>query len=82
MIGNISGVKSKPAENWHLREDNKIEISAVTTRAQAERDEKPLKPLKTPTGAVHEVSTDNLLEAQALDLALKSCGNWLERVRT
>ena len=71
VIGNIPGVRSKPAENWHLREDNKVEISAVTTRAQVEREEKPLKLLKTPTGAVHEISTDDLVEAQAEDPALK-----------
>ena len=67
VIGNIPGVRSKPAENWHLRADNKVEISAVTTRAQAEREKKPLKPLNTPTGAVHEISTDDLIEAQAED---------------
>ena len=71
VISNIPGVRSKPAENWHLREDNKVEISAVTTRAQAEREEKPLKPLKTPTVAVHEISTDDLMETQAEDPALK-----------
>ena len=71
VIGNIPGVRSKPAENWYMREDNKVEISAVTTRAQAEREEKPLKPLKTPTGAVHEISTDDLMEAQAEDPVLK-----------
>ena len=71
MIGNIPGVRSKPAENWHLRKDNKVGISAVTTRAQAEREEKPLKPLKTPIGAVHRISIDNLMKAQAEDPALE-----------
>ena len=71
VIGNIPGARSKAAGNWHLGEENKVEISAVTTRAQAEREKKPLKQLKTPTGAVHEISTGDLMEAQAEDLALK-----------
>ena len=58
-------------KSWHPREDNKVEISAVTTRAQAKREAKPLKPLKTPTGAVHKISTDDLMEAQVEDPALK-----------
>ena len=43
----------------------------MATRAQAEKQKKPLKPLKIATGAVHEISTDDLIEAKAEDHPLK-----------
>ena len=53
LIGNIPGARSKPAENWHLREDNKVEVSAATTHAQAEREKKTSETTQDP----HRCST-------------------------
>ena len=57
-----------------LKEDTTIDKAAVTTRAQAERQKRPTKPLKVKTGI--SINSVNLKHAQEEDVTLNHLREW------
>ena len=71
VIGNIDSASLIPNKNWKPI-NGKCEAAVVTTRAQAKRDEKPIKPLKVPivNRVISKCGTDELKAAQKADPTL------------
>ena len=76
IIGNVDGVSDKPAENWERTLDKPSPsggdvIAGVVTRAQTEKDRRPLKPLHVPqNNPLSDVSPPDLKKAQRNDKTL------------
>ncbi len=54
ILGNVPGVRGSPDMKW------RVQGNAVTTRAQAEKEKKPLKPLKVPIGVNKSLSDKDI----------------------
>jgi hypothetical protein len=63
VIGNIQGVRDSPGVAWHAT-CIPDEASGVTTRAQAEKEKKPVIPLKEHDMQQVSVDIDKLKDAQ------------------
>ena len=76
VIGNISGARDKPDETWEPQHIVKCEApeavsAAVMTRAQAEKEKKPIKPLKVlSSDGFPEINHEQLQKAQKDDESL------------
>ena len=80
VIGNIPGVRNDPDENWMTPTDETSgEASAVTTRAQAEKDKRALRPLIVPTAETPDMDLQKLKEAQQKDTSLQKFWNMDDR---
>ena len=65
ILGNIPSVSDIPDPRWRR------ECNAVTTRAQAETEKRPIKPLKVPAAELHDVNIETLIQAQQNDKTLQ-----------
>ncbi|XP_053381689.1 uncharacterized protein LOC128549191 [Mercenaria mercenaria] len=83
VLGNISGVLDKPDDKWVGRDARKVEatdtdVAAVVTRAQAEKEKKPMKPLKVPVIKEDEITVELLKKAQSEDKSLNRLWRYAE----
>ena len=76
ILGNIPSVSDIPDPRWRK------ECNAVTTRAQAEKEKRPIKPLKVPTAELHDVNMETLIQAQQNDKTLQKMWKIAEQVDT
>ena len=71
VLGNMPCISDIPDENWN----SETIAAAVVTRAQAEKEKRPMKPLLVPDQCDDEINVQKLMQAQKEDQALNKLWN-------
>ncbi len=63
ILGNVHGVRDTPDEMWHHKTEETGQSSAVTTRAQARKEDVPIKPLIVAGAQPETLNVEELKES-------------------
>ena len=82
VLGNVKGVADTPDHQWSRQDRSgplhETVTAAVVTRAQAEKEKRPLKALNVPSPELDNINVERLQKAQKDDTSLKKLWSYAD----